>query len=88
VPGGAIASLAVANPGPSPVVVSVRALGVGRRLATANVPADSVAVFGSAQVGGLRPLVVSASGPVTVAAEGTPTAAPGVVSWSGFALAG
>jgi hypothetical protein len=87
-PGGAIASLAVANPGPSSVEVSVRALGGGRPLATANVPADSVAVFGSAQVGGLRPLVVTASGPVTVEAEGTPTAAPGVVSWSGFALVG
>jgi hypothetical protein len=86
VPGGAIASLAVANPGSSSVDVSVRALAGGRPLATARVPADSVAVFGSTQVGGLRPLVITASGPVAVEAEGAPTAAPGVVSWSGFPL--
>jgi len=87
-PSGGIASLAVANPGASTVDVRVRALGAARSLAVASVPAGSVTVFGSAQVGGLRPLIVTASGPVVVGAEGSPAAAPGVVSWSGFALTG
>ena len=88
VPGGSIASLAVADPGPSPVDVSVTPLAGGRPVATARVPSGGVAVFGPKLVGGLEPLVVTASGPVTVEMDGAPTAAPGVVSSHGFALGG
>jgi hypothetical protein len=44
-------------------------------------------VFGSAAVGGLRPLMVEATGPVVVEADEGPTGAPGVVSASGFPVA-
>ncbi len=86
--GASIRSLAVADPGSTPVEVTVVPLAGGRPVAMARVTGDSVVVFGSASVGGLRPLVVEATGPVVVEADDGPTGAPGVVSMSGFPLAG
>ncbi len=84
--GGTIASVAVANPGSSSVSVAIRQLQGGALVATARVSAGGVAVFGPKQVGGLQPLLVTASGPVGVEMDAGPAAAPGVVSSTGFAL--
>ncbi|HVC66818.1 MAG TPA: DUF5719 family protein [Acidimicrobiales bacterium] len=86
VTGASIRSLAVANPGKTPVDVTVTPLGGGTPLARTKVPAGGVVVLGTGQVGGLRPLRVAATGPVTVEADDAPTGAPGIVSSSGFAL--
>ena len=82
----AIRSLAVSDPGPQPVSVTVVPLAGGRPIAMARVTAGGLVVFGSAAVGGLRPLIVEATGPVVVEADDGPTGAPGVVSTSGFPL--
>lgn len=88
VPGAAFDSLAVADPGGSAVDVTVTPLGGGAAVARARVTAGATTVFGSAQLAGLRPLVVTSSGPVTVEADDAPTGAPGIASSSGFALPG
>ena len=88
VAGGAIRTLAVADPGPTPVAVTVSPLGGGAPVVTMRVPAGGVIVPGQNQVGGLRPLMVSASGPVTVEADESPTGAPGIVSFAGFPISG
>jgi hypothetical protein len=84
--GGAIHSLAVDNPGSAPVSVTVTPLSGGRPVAMARVAGGSVVVFGPAQVGGLEPLVVTATGPVTVETDDAPTGAPGIAASSGFPL--
>jgi hypothetical protein len=88
VPDAAIRSLAVADPESTPVQVTVVPLGGGRPVALARVTGNGVVVFGTAAVGGLHPLMIEASGPVVVEADIGPTGAPGVVSSSGFPLAG
>jgi hypothetical protein len=87
-PNAAIRSLAVADPESTPVEVTVVPLAGGRPVALARVTGNGVVVFGSAAVGGLRPLVVEASGPVVVEADIGPAGAPGVISTAGFPLAG
>ena len=82
----AIRSLAIAVPGSAPVSVTVRPLAGGRPIAMARVAAGGLVVFGPAAVGGLRPLIVEATGPVVVEADDGPTGAPGIVSTSGFPL--
>jgi len=84
--GAAIRTLAVADPGSAPVSVTVVPLAGGPPVARARVTAGGLVVFGAAAVGGLRPLVVEATGPVVVEADDGPTGAPGVVSTSGFPL--
>ena len=76
-PDAAIRSLAVADPESTPVEVTVVPLAGGRPVALARVTGNGVVVFGTAAVGGLRPLVVEASGPVVVEADIGPTGAPG-----------
>jgi hypothetical protein len=85
--GAAIRSLAVADPGSAPIQVTVVPLGGGRPLAMARAQPHGLVVFGAAAVGGLQPLVVTASGPAVVEAEYGPTGAPGVISTAGFPLA-
>jgi hypothetical protein len=85
VPGAGIHTLAVANPGRSPVDVTVRRLGDGHTVAMARVPADGVVVLAQ-HWGGLQPLVITATGPVGIEADATPVGAPGIVAWSGFPL--
>ncbi len=85
-PRATLVRVAVQDPGPAPVDVTVRRLGGGATVATATVPGGGVTVFGYAVVGGLRPLVVAATGPVDVLMDGAPAGAPGIVSWPGFAL--
>ena len=82
----AIRSLAVADPGSAAVSVTVVPLDGGRPIARARVAAGGLVVFGSAAVGGLRPLIVEATGPVVVEADDGPAGAPGIVSTSGFPL--
>jgi hypothetical protein len=82
----AIRSLAVADPGSAPVSVTVLPLAGGRPIAMARVSAGGLVVFGPAAVGGLRPLIVEATGPVVVDADEGPAGAPGIVSTSGFPL--
>jgi hypothetical protein len=84
----AVDSLAVANPGPSPVRVVVGALGGSRPVAVFTVDPGRLSVLGSPQVEGLPVLIVSASGPVNVEEDSGPSGAPGVVSSTGFPLAG
>lgn len=86
VAGATMQTLAVANPGPSSVQVAVTPLSGGRAVAMVKVAPDGLAVFGPDAVGGLQPLVVSATGPVTVEVDDGPTGAPGIVSASGFPL--
>lgn len=81
-------SLAVANPGSAPVRVVVGTLGGSRPLAVFTVDADRLSVLPSPQVEGLPVLTVSASGPVAVEEDSGPSGAPGVVSSTGFPLAG
>ena len=68
-------------------LVTVLPLAGGRPVALARVSGGGLVVFGSAAVGGLRPLMVEATGPVGVEADEGPTGAPGVVSASGFPVA-
>jgi hypothetical protein len=84
--GGAIHSLAVADTGSVPVDVTVTPLSGGRPVGMARVAGGSVVVFGPAQVGGLAPLIVTATGPVTVETDDDPTGAPGIAYSSGFPL--
>lgn len=79
-------SLAVAVPGPSAVDVTVTRLDNGAVTARARVTGHGTVVFGPDRVGGLDPLVVTASGPVTVEADDGPTGAPGIVAQSGLPL--
>ena len=88
VPGATMQSLAVANPGPSAVEVTVTPLAGGRPVAMVRVAPNGLVVFGPAAVGGLRPLVVTASGPIGVEVDDGPVGAPGIVSASGFPLGG
>lgn len=84
VAGATIQTLAVANPGPTSVQVVVAPLAGGRAVAMEHVAPNGVVVFGPAVVGGLQPLVVTATGPVSVEVDDGPAGAPGVVSASGF----
>jgi hypothetical protein len=84
--GGSIDSLAVENPGSATVSVTVTQLSGGPAVGVARVPGGSVVVFGSTQVGGLQPLIVSATEPVTVEADDAPTGSPGIAASSGFPL--
>ena len=86
--GAGITSLAVADPGASPVDVSVVRLGGHHPVAMARIGGHGVVVFSTASVGGLTPLVVGASAPVSVEADYGPSGAPGVVASSGFPIGG
>ena len=88
VSGATIQTLAVANPGSAPVQLTVTPLAGGRPVARLNVAGNGLVVLGPAVVGGLRPLVVRASGAVSVEVDDGPVGAPGVVSASGFPLGG
>ena len=88
VAGGAIRSLAIADPGSSPVEVTVTPLAGGRPVARVMASPSGLVVLGASVVGGLRPLVVTASGPVDVEVDEGPSGAPGVVSASGFPFGG
>ena len=85
-PGATMQSLAVANPGLVPVDVMVTPLAGGNPVARVKLAANGLIVFGAAVVGGLRPLVVTSSGPVSVGVDSGPVAAPGIISSSGFPL--
>ena len=85
-PGATMQSLAVANPGPTPVEVVVTPLAGGHPVAMVKLAANGLVVLGSAVVGGLRPLVVTSSGPVTVEVDSGPVGAPGIIAASGFPL--
>jgi hypothetical protein len=85
-PGATMQSLAVANPGPSSVEVVVTPLAGGHPVAMVNLAANGLVVLGAAVVGGLRPLVVTSSGPVSVEVDSGPVGAPGIISGSGFPL--
>ena len=84
--GAAMQSLAVANPGPAPVEVAVTPLAGGHPVAMVKLAANGLVVLGAAVVGGLRPLVVISSGPVSVEVDSGPAGAPGIISASGFPL--
>jgi hypothetical protein len=84
VSGAARDSLAVVNPGSAPVNVTVTPLGGRRPVATFRIPRNGTYVLGAGLAGGLRPLVVGASGPVGVEADSGPSGAPGSVSSAGF----
>jgi hypothetical protein len=84
--GGTIISLAVGNPGSAPVDVTVTPLSGGRPVAMARVAGGSMVLLGQSQVGGLKPLIVTATGPVTVETDDGPTGAPGIAGTSGFPL--
>ena len=86
VPGASMQTLAVANPGSSPLTVTVSPLAGGRSVGRATVAAHGLVVFGPAALVGLQPLVVTASGPVSVELDDGPAGAPGVVASSGFPL--
>ena len=86
VPGAIIQTLAVTDPGTSPVEVTVAPLSGGRPVAMVRIAPGGLVVLGTAVVGGLRPLVVTATGPVGVEVDDGPTGAPGVVSAAGFPL--
>jgi len=86
VAGAELHSLAVANPGGSAVEVTVTPLAGGQPVAMVRVPSYGVVVLGPTQVGGLQPLVVTASGPVAVETDSVPVGAPGIVSSAGFPL--
>jgi hypothetical protein len=85
-PGATMQSLAVANPGPVPVEVVVKALAGGHPVAIVKLAANGLVVFGTAVVGGLRPLVVTSSGPVSLEVDSGPVGAPGIISASGLPL--
>jgi len=85
-PGATMQSLAVANPGPVPVDVAVTPLAGGHPVAMVTLAANGLVVFGPAVVGGLRPLVVTSSGSVSVEVDSGPVGAPGIISSSGFPL--
>jgi len=79
-----IASLAVADPGTVPARVVVQALaGVKPRLVFTVAP-GRIMILGPTQVGGLAVLTVSSSVPVVVEEDSGPSAAPGVISSTGF----
>ncbi len=84
--GATVRSLAVADPGSSPVTVGLARLGQGRPFATFTVPAGGLTVLGANQVGGLATYLVSSSAPVDVEEDSAPTGAPGVVSSTGVPL--
>ncbi len=84
--GATVESLAVADPGPTGVMVEVTRLGQGRPFASFKAAPGGVAVLGADQVGGLATYVVSASGPVGVEEDSGPGGAPGVVASTGFPI--
>jgi Family of unknown function (DUF5719) len=86
--GAAIHSLAVADPGASPVQVSIARLGEDHPFTTFTVPAGGLSVLGANQVAGLATYLVSSSGPVNVEEDSMPAGSPGVVSSTGFPLLG
>jgi hypothetical protein len=57
-------------------------------VAVFTVDPGRLTVLGAPQVDGLPVLTVSASGPVNVEEDSGPSGAPGVVSSTGFPLAG
>ena len=63
-------------------------LGTDRTVAVVTVGPGRVAVLGPTVVGGLDVLTVTAGAPVVVEEDSDPTGAPGVVSSTGFPLAG
>jgi hypothetical protein len=86
--GAVIDSLAVADPGPSAVRVSVAVLGGTGPLVTVTVAPGELMVLGPAQIKALVPLVVTASGPVVLEEDSGPSGSPGVVSSTGFPFPG
>jgi len=88
VAGATVASLALANPGPAAARIRVAVLGTDRTVAVVTVGPGRVAVLGPTVVGGLDVLTVTAGAPVVVEEDSDPTGAPGVVSSTGFPLAG
>jgi hypothetical protein len=86
--GAAVHSLAVADPGTSPVQVSITRLGERHPFTTFTVPSGGLSVLGANQVAGLGPYIVSSSGPVNVEEDSVPAGTPGVVSSTGFPLSG
>jgi hypothetical protein len=86
--GATATSLALANPGPNPVRVKVALLGSGRTVAMVTVGPGRLTVLGPKVVGGLAVLTVTAAAPVFVEEDSDPTGAPGVVSSTGFPVAG
>jgi len=88
VAGATMQTLAIDNTGTSPVGVTVTPLAGGRPVAAFTVAGGGLVVLGPGVVGGLRPLVVNATGPVSVEVDDGPVGAPGVVSASGFPLGG
>ncbi len=84
--GATVHSLAVADPGTSPVRVGLTRLGERHPFTVFTVPPGGLSVLGADQVAGLATYLVSSSGPVTVEEDSAPAGTPGVVSSSGFPL--
>ena len=84
--GGTISTLAVGNPGSTPVEISVAPLSGGRPVAMVRIAGGNVVILGPHLVGGLKPWIVTATGPVTVETDDGPTGAPGIAGSSGFPL--
>ncbi len=86
--GAGAQSLAVADPGGTSAHVTVTALDGGMAPVRLTVAPHTAAVLGASRLGGLRPLVVTSSAPVTVELDASPSGAPGVVSTNGVPLVG
>jgi hypothetical protein len=86
--GASIRTLAVANPGRTVARVVVVSLGGSHTVARFVVPPRGLTVLGPKLVGGLTTYRIVSSEPVNVEEDSLPSGAPGVVSSTGFSLAG
>jgi hypothetical protein len=86
--GASIRSLAVANPGRTVARVVVASLDGSHTVARFVVAPQRLTVLGSKLVGGLATYRIVSSEPVNVEEDSLPSGAPGVVSSTGFPLAG
>jgi hypothetical protein len=86
--GASIRSLAVANPGRTAARVVVVSLDGSHTVARFVVPPRGLTVLGPKLVGGLTTYRIVSSEPVNVEEDSLPSGAPGVVSSTGFPLAG
>ena len=82
--GASIASVAVANPGPSVARVEITSTGSDHPTAVFDVDPGRMIVLGDTRVTGLSTLLVTSTQPVNVEEDSAPTGAPGVVSSTGF----
>ena len=86
--GASIASVAVANPGPSVARVEITSNGADHPVAVFDVQPGRMTMLGDTTITGLSTLVVTSTQPVNVEEDSAPTGAPGVVSSTGFPFTG